>query len=228
MQIKKYSIIFVFVCLLTGCLSDTYDIVDNDTEYSIKYGNEETITNDLDDTEEIEALLEEIDVDYIFVTDRSHSEVPQKLQVGDTFLGMTLEEIYFSRVFIKDGEYYRHGDVAARFSGAIVVNGNFNIYGDSMTDVRDVFYVDELCADKFPWLLGNEPHILRFEIRNYSKIYDFVGLSEEIVDTGREVYKFKNVELKIDNFILIHFSSNVPNSAEVVDIISIEKSTFDQ
>jgi len=215
------------IFLLVGC-NDTIEEQENSTIIS----DDANTVNDLDDecldlsSDEIlhiqnenEATYENVEIDYIFVTNRSRTEPPVKLRVGDTFMGLTLEEIDISWAIYRNGEHYRYGDAIARFSGEIVVTGDLSIYGDSMTAIKDVFRVHESSFNYLPCFSENEL-LPSFVISNYEKLYELVGLTEAISENPIGHHEIESLTIKIDKFVLFYYPTSMINSAEIIEVIS--------
>lgn len=166
-------------------------------------------------------------VDYIYVTNASGTTEAQRLEEGDVFQGLILQEIYFSWMYKKNGDFYALSQTQARFSGEVVVSGDLYIYGGAMHCTGIMFKVDEAYFELLPWLIGLDTPVI-FEIFNHTRVYELLGIPFELISIdGIEIadfvdrdYEFRNITIKISDFTLLYvYTTGVP-SAKIADIIS--------
>ncbi|MCL2611424.1 MAG: hypothetical protein FWE02_07090 [Defluviitaleaceae bacterium] len=161
------------------------------------------------------------DLDYILLTSADFSEYPQKIVEGDVFIGLKVEVINFSSAIIIDNKFYRPWDAEVQFSGEIIVKGNLTISFMDSGSGHCMFFVDEAYLNLFPWLVNDQRDRLAFEIVNYKELFGLLEINEKGIHPHMGFYEFENLVIKIDKFILRLFPSNVGNSAEIVEVISL-------
>lgn len=209
---KLISFVLVFVLISVGCNSF---IEPNNVEIeTIEKGYSEI---DLENVESETEEYQDKERNYIIVTNASRTEQLQKLRVGDKFIGLILEEIYFSRI-----SNINYEEVEARFSGEIIITGDFKlIRGEQNAFDVDLFSLHEDSLDKLPWLDSNHGNIV-VAISNFEKLLELLEVTEEtIINTELGQYEIKNVTIKIDNFTIFQYPTEGWNYARIVDVLSI-------
>ncbi|MCL2611015.1 MAG: hypothetical protein FWE02_04985 [Defluviitaleaceae bacterium] len=227
--IFSITILFASACSRIDTVEQSYEQVDTNSN-----DNDDINDNTDSNTDEFDEIWEEganfdyqvtdsmiFDVDYIFVTSADLLEEPRKIWVGDDFLNLTLREISFSNIVVVDRKFYRPWTAQAQFSGEIIVKGNLSVGFSESGWGHCLFMVDASALKLLPQFVNVPRDIIHFEITNTDKLFELLGINEKGIHPDMGFYEFENITIKIDSFELVLYPSNIGNSAEIVEVISL-------
>lgn len=237
--------------LLVGCVNDAIANGGSDTSMNINnnttheqcyaqpnYSSESDIIADVIENGQYSTidLIKEKSIDYILVTNADNTIEHTKIREGSEFLGLTLEEIIISTALFKNDEFLQSFDVAAQFSGEMILNGSLIIFDNiALGEVTSTFTVDKAYLFSVPRPVNNDlvvdGHIgMSFNIAT-DRVLEMLGydLNEisEILD--RDLWEpdfddwfwkeFNNLTIRVENFMMIFVHTNIISFADIVEIV---------
>ena len=228
------GILYDIRILKGSCCSTEWDVLEAIRDSIIFHGD---MGHDFEGVGKIEVeedTFQALDRDYIVVTNADGSLEPQKLRVGDEFLGLKLVDISGLNALVYEENDIQRVSVLsmfANFEGNLVLRGNIEFFRNELFDVA-LFHVNEKYLNLVPshirqYEIDNltlhylNPYPRRIFIENRDYLEELLGVEIPLFEEVSEFNIFYNdVQIIIKDYVLVEWDSSGWDRAILVHLES--------